>query len=421
MIMNYEQKYKETLERAKTLYENANGLIKKRWLEQVFPELKESEDERIRKELIEFVKSRGGFKQEYIAWLEKQGEQKPDDMIESKFMVGDWVIYKNDICQIVKREEGCNKLVTTFGIEKELVNERNLSTARLWTINDAKDGDVLVYSNSSTEIILLFKKWINGVGEGAYSYAHTFDNRILFNNWSDCGYATTPATKEQRELLFQKMKEAGYEWDSEKKELRKIEKQYEQKPIDKVEPKFKAGDWVIDKQGIVHQIANVIENVTYHTYGYDIVGGGYFNDNTEGVRLWTIQDAKDGDVLDANGAPFIYKKHDKDYVYFYCGINLAGEFIEANEFDTWNNNNNKIYPVTKEQRDLLFQKMKEAGYEWDSEKKELNKIETPSNSWTDEDDKILIDCCNVIHRSDYCKETILKIVNWIKSLKERMQ
>ena len=31
-----------------------------------------------------------------------------------------------------------------------------------------------------------------------------------------------PATKEQRELLFQKMKEAGYEWDAEKKELKKI-------------------------------------------------------------------------------------------------------------------------------------------------------------------------------------------------------
>ena len=36
----------------------------------IFPELCESKDERIRKELIEFVKSRGGFKQEYIAWLE---------------------------------------------------------------------------------------------------------------------------------------------------------------------------------------------------------------------------------------------------------------------------------------------------------------------------------------------------------------
>lgn len=37
----------------------------------------EDESERIRKELIEFVKSRGGFKQEYLAWLEKQKEQIP--------------------------------------------------------------------------------------------------------------------------------------------------------------------------------------------------------------------------------------------------------------------------------------------------------------------------------------------------------
>lgn len=32
-----------------------------------------------------------------------------------------------------------------------------------------------------------------------------------------------PATKEQHDLLFQKMKEAGYEWDAEKKELKKIQ------------------------------------------------------------------------------------------------------------------------------------------------------------------------------------------------------
>jgi hypothetical protein len=38
---------------------------------------KESEDEKIRKEIIDFVKNRGGFKGEWIAWLEKKGEQKP--------------------------------------------------------------------------------------------------------------------------------------------------------------------------------------------------------------------------------------------------------------------------------------------------------------------------------------------------------
>ena len=80
-----------------------------------------------------------------------------------------------------------------------------------------------VYNNGTVEIILLFKKWMDGVGKGAYSYAHTFDNKILFNDWSDCGYATHPATKEQCDLLFKKMNEAGYEWDDEKKELREIE------------------------------------------------------------------------------------------------------------------------------------------------------------------------------------------------------
>ena len=55
--MNYEQKYKDAVERAKTLYDNASGMILKKWVEQVFPELKESEDERIRKRLIQLFQT----------------------------------------------------------------------------------------------------------------------------------------------------------------------------------------------------------------------------------------------------------------------------------------------------------------------------------------------------------------------------
>ena len=36
---------------------------------------------------------------------------------------------------------------------------------------------------------------------------------------------------------------------------------------------------------------------------------------------------------------------------------------------------NEVYPATIEQRDTLFQKIKEEGYDWDSDKKELHKIE----------------------------------------------
>ena len=120
----------------------------------------------------------------------------------------------------------------------------------------------------------------------------------------------------------------------------------------KVEPKFKVGDWVIDKQGIVHQISNVIENVTNHTYVYEIVGGGYFGDNIEGVRLWTIADAKDGDVLvDAYGNIGIYKSHDdftwKSYCSLGCNRGFKGFEVE--------HENNKTHPATKEQRDALME------------------------------------------------------------------
>ena len=55
---------------------------------------------------------------------------------------------------------------------------------------------------------------------------------------------------------------------------------------------------------------------------------------------------------------------------------LKEEFIKAY--------NGKIYPATKDQRDLLFQKMKESGYEWNDEKKELKKIEQkPDTDFSD--------------------------------------
>ena len=47
----------------------------------------------------------------------------------------------------------------------------------------------------------------------------------------------TPSTKEQRDLLFQKIKEVGYNWVAETKTLEKL-----------VEPKFKVGDRVRHKE-----------------------------------------------------------------------------------------------------------------------------------------------------------------------------
>lgn len=78
--MNYEQKYKEALERAKRMFTNKE-------IEYLFPELKENEDEKIRNSLIEHLKELEKWKvdidaitplrnsqyyRQWIAWLEKQ-------------------------------------------------------------------------------------------------------------------------------------------------------------------------------------------------------------------------------------------------------------------------------------------------------------------------------------------------------------
>ena len=119
----------------------------------VFPELKESEDEKIRKELLESFKYQqresrtdkewlNGIKlSEVVAWLEKQGEQKSTDKVEPKFKVGDWVVVSNKVCQLTKvvdmsynTHQYWTSDGTWFG---------DATDVKLWTIQDAKDGDVL--------------------------------------------------------------------------------------------------------------------------------------------------------------------------------------------------------------------------------------------------------------------------------------
>lgn len=85
--MNYEEKLKE----AKRLYQTANS-NQKYVLESLFPELKESEDEKIRKALIRFHKSTidvDGIKgEDIIAWLEKQGTSYTKRDVDDAFVEG---------------------------------------------------------------------------------------------------------------------------------------------------------------------------------------------------------------------------------------------------------------------------------------------------------------------------------------------
>ena len=92
-------------------------------------------------------------------------------------------------------------------------------------------------------------------------------------------------------------------------------------------------------------------------------------------NIRTIQDAKDGDVIFYDdGWTCIFKRIHGIWFSSYCFITDDGEFhtgYERHAVDSIVNGN--AHQATKEQRDRLFQKIKEAGYKWNPETKTLER------------------------------------------------
>ena len=77
--MDYEKKYKEAFERARNVWRFSSNNAEIMRMEELFPELRESEGERIRKELIGFLRNipNSNYTCEEMAnWVEKQGNQR---------------------------------------------------------------------------------------------------------------------------------------------------------------------------------------------------------------------------------------------------------------------------------------------------------------------------------------------------------
>ena len=104
---NYKKKYEQAIENLKKIKAaNKDNKELVDFIEYKYPELKESDD-RIRKEIIEFLKIKLKLAEEseyitenlerWIDWLEKQG-QMPTDKVEPKFKVGDIIRHKRQGC-----------------------------------------------------------------------------------------------------------------------------------------------------------------------------------------------------------------------------------------------------------------------------------------------------------------------------------
>lgn len=163
-----------------------------------------------------------------------------------------------------------------------------------------------------------------------------------------------------------------------------------EKENSKFKPKFKVGDWVrAISSGNIFKILSVNDGL-YRMLCYDGVEANYPIEEVEkDLAYWTIQDAEDGDVLAEHETIVLFKKIEGQnircyYTYHYLGFNPTFYVGTLQNKDPY-------YPATKEQRDLLLQKMKEVGYEWDAEKKELKMIEQKSAEWSEEDKEMLKD------------------------------
>ena len=310
--MDYEKAYKKALEKAREYWEtdtdNTLDIKAKGTMEYLFPELAESEDERIRKEIIAVFKGEIPFTSEedakkYIAWLEKQ-----------------------EGCEHIKKE-WLEYIKQSWYKEGFIDGKYSGGTSKEWTINDTTTLNEL----------------IDFLENGTAKLQHDLTR---YTNWLKIQF--TP-----------------------------IEKQSEQKPADKLESKFKVGDWITNgdytwKVTAIQPLDYILQSQNGNTVDDTI---SYVD---EYFHLWTIQDAKNGDVL-TNGKMIVIFKHFEDpsyrqHIVAYIGLDRGGD-IQITD-DTWRLGIDKAKPATKEQRDLLFQKMKEAGYEWDAEKKELKLLIT---------------------------------------------
>lgn len=234
-------------------------------LDTIIPELRESEDEKIRKEIIKFLElPHRQFvgercQEEWIAWLEKQkeyelpedlgdyiaelnkqfpevsfaklsriavrvknwlkkqSEQKPTDKVEPKFQNGQWIVWQNKCYKV--NYNGCGyELIDQNGLSTSLEYGTVDKSAHLWTIQDAKDGDVLQLG----VVTVIFQEYICNGNCKCYCSVYNGEFEIPTKDESYGTFNATPATKEQRDTLEKAITNAGYRWDKEKLKLEKI-------------------------------------------------------------------------------------------------------------------------------------------------------------------------------------------------------
>ena len=149
--------------------------------------------------------------------------------------------------------------------------------------------------------------------------------------------------------------------------------------VDEIESKFDKGDYIVGEAGIVYKITE-IDNM-YHTTQ---LSSGYkqrwdIEDIKNNFHKWIIKDAKPGDVLTIikDKTSFIFKGClDKNYPNSptaFCGIDNLNKFFISKGDYLWTDD--AVRPANTTEKELFYNRVKEEGYEWNSDTLTLSKIE----------------------------------------------
>lgn len=455
-LIDKAQAYDEVLNKLRHfIAQGVDPLITRADVKDFFPGLVvESEDERIRKSIIKFLidVNNGAYTKSeleiasWIAWLERKNEKyalksfKDEDV--RKFMQYiekeakayefnlpnrgyDIYAFAKDILSWLEKQSNKNTQVTlpTFTFEDVLALECSMKTAKITKCGD-KLYEMLVSLYDKIHNAYLLEKQ----GEQKHVPKHKIGDTIYYSSFGEVeSMVVSNVVMDGTDNPMYEDKEGNAVFE---KDL------IEQNPVDKVEPKFKNGQWIVWKDKCY--------KVNYNGCGYELVDQDGLSTSLEydtideNAHIWDVTtDANDGDVLCYKNENenelriFIYKNgHIHYHCCYYNGhLTTVDSFFVVEKYLLC-----YIHPATKEQCELLFQKMKEEGYKWNNKNKELKKFhvidegkdemdycftkmmngEKISSVWSEEDEKRLDTICGLL-------EDIPSHQNWLRTLKDRVQ
>ena len=472
------KRYNEALQRTRRWYDSNTNEGYRGIFEDIFPELKESKDEKIKKVIYGWIYTQpsqffdSGFsKEEMLAWLEKQGEQKPviemktpeeslgidsdtynkivdeciygeqkpadveevnffDDFrktyseVEPKFHEGEWITDGNITIQIEAIKNNCYLYCGDCALYSTKTADK---VYHLWTVQDAKPGDVLV--NQNGEMPFIFKECKNN---HIYCYCgYTNRKDIFFDRFVDSEgeelhwlnlyhEQAYPATKEQRNTLMKAMADAGYTFDFDKKELKKIEQkpawsEEDDKILKSIIINIENLQFSEDMQEKYHHIPNA--NKSYYQIKIDWLKSLKYRVQPQLQKEWTEEDER----IIKRIKSLLYSINENDFEDIYVWLKFLKDRVQPKQ--EWSKEDEGYYDAIIAKLEVTQEDALLTDNEMDF-LKSLEKRVFPKSNWNEEDITRLKSAITLLQNPLIACDEVndgvrIKTVDWLKFLEER--